>query len=53
MQPTQCCDGRGARTLHQVKGIHHNSLDTTSFEVGAIYVSHDTQRGIGQEGWEV
>jgi hypothetical protein len=36
-----------------VKGVHHNSLDAALFEVKAVEIAHNTQRGIWQESWEV
>src|SRR5215831_4047583 len=53
VQPTQRCYGRGARTLHQVKRVHDNSLYPALLQVNAIYVTHHAQRGIRKESGEV
>ena len=49
VQPAQRCDGRGAWMLHQVKGIHNNSLDAALFKVNAIHRAHHAQRSIRQK----
>ncbi len=49
VQPAQRRDGRRAWMLHQVEGIHDNSLDAALFEVNAIYRAHHAQRSIRQK----
>src|SRR5947209_13000938 len=49
MQSPQRRDRRGAWTLHEMEGIHDNSLYSALLQVCAINVAHYAQRGIRQE----
>src|ERR1700730_12704770 len=48
-QSTQRCNRRRTWTLHEMEGVHHNSLYPALFQVRAINVAHYAQRGIRQE----
>src|SRR5438067_12452772 len=52
MQSPQRRDRRGAWTLHEMEGIHHNCLYPALLQICAINVAHYAQRGIRQESWE-
>lgn len=53
MQTAQRFNGGRAGLLHKVIGVHHQGLDTHSFEVGSIDGADDALGAVRQEGGEV